>query len=114
MKILGKIGFGVSVIALLMGAYLQFFIAPAASSADVRMESSMSNDAYWGSLDMQMDQALKDAQVDFGMIVLFVGILSFLLCIIPAIKKQKIGIIGAILSLITLLIGAMYGTHMFS
>jgi len=54
------------------------------------------------------------AATDFGAVVMLVGLLAFLLSIIPAIKKQNIAWSGVGLGAIKFFLGATYGTHMFS
>jgi hypothetical protein len=53
-------------------------------------------------------------KTDLGIGVMFAGILGFLLSIFPAIKKQKIAWIGVLTGLVAFVIGAAFGTHMFS
>ncbi len=57
----------------------------------------------------------QDAYIDTATYVLFAGVLAFILCLIPAIKKKdKWAFVGLILSLVAFLIGAATGTHLFS
>ena len=116
MKIMGISGTVLGVVALMMGLYLHFVIAPAAYAADLNWEmaNSLGNDNYYGSLQQMVDRAALDAKTDFGIIVMGAGLLAFLVSLVPAIKKQKIAWIGVGLGLGVFFLGAAYGTHMFS
>lgn len=113
MKILGIIGTIVGAIAGILGGYLQFVLVPAADIAESRWRMATS-DAYFGSLEHQLDRSTMSAATDFGVIVMGAGLLAFLLSIVPAIKKQKIAWIGVGLGVIMFFLGAAHGTHMFS
>ncbi|PWL31510.1 MAG: hypothetical protein DCO96_04735 [Fluviicola sp. XM-24bin1] len=113
MKILGIIGTIVGAIAGILGGYLQFVLVPAADIAESRWRMATS-DAYFGSLEHQLDMSTMSAATDFGVIVMGAGLLAFLLSIVPAIKKQKIAWIGVGLGVIMFFLGAAHGTHMFS
>lgn len=113
MKILGIIGTIFGAIAGLLGGYLQFVLVPAGEIAESRWTGS--NDlSYLGSVEHRLDMATMEAVTDFGVIVMGVGLLAFLLSIVPAIKKQKIAWIGVGLGVIMFFLGAAHGTHMFS
>lgn len=114
MKILGIIGVVVGIVALLMGVYLEFSVAPAADSAALSDEIMSRGDAYWGSAAHVLNTNLMDAKLTIGQYTLLVGGGALLLSIVPAIKKQKIAWIGVVCGLFALLIGAAYGTHLFS
>jgi ABC-type antimicrobial peptide transport system permease subunit len=113
MKILGLIGTIVGAIAGILGGYLQFVLVPEAELADARA-SSFLNETYFGSLQHQMDMATVSDMRDFGAMVMFAGLLAFLLSIFPAIKKQNIAWIGVVLGVLMFFLGAAHGTHMFS
>jgi hypothetical protein len=109
MKALAIIGFIISFLALAAGLYLHFVIAP---HADM-LETIRFNDYN----DIRIDQnstAYLNLKVDLGILVMFSGLLSLLLSIYPAIKKNKLAWVGVLFSLISAIIGAAYGTHMFS
>ncbi|MDX2360657.1 MAG: hypothetical protein QNK23_07610 [Crocinitomicaceae bacterium] len=116
MKILAIIGASLGVIALLLGLYLQFVIVDAAEAAEASWDfaRNMPGDAYYGSVAHMNDMAAMDRKTDFGVIVMAAGLLAFLVSIVPVIKKQHIAWIGVGLGVLALLLGAAYGTHMFS
>lgn len=108
MKALAIIGFLIAVLALGAGLYLHFVVAPKAEVAESTLFSSF---------DAGVNQAsfrLMELKVNLGILVLFSGLLSLLVCIYPAIKKNKLAWLGVLFSLISAVIGAAYGTHMFS
>lgn len=113
MKILGLIGTIFGAIAGILGGYLQFVIIPEYEIADARWTSHL-DESYYGSLQHQMDMATIEGKTDFAVIVMGVGLLAFLLSIVPAIKKQHIAWIGVGLGAIMFFLGAAHGTHMFS
>ncbi|MES2799686.1 MAG: hypothetical protein V4638_06695 [Bacteroidota bacterium] len=51
---------------------------------------------------------------DFAIYTLLAGGFAFLVNLFPAIKKQKLAWLGAILSLFATFVGIAFGTHMFS
>ena len=115
MKTLGIIGFIVGILALFMGAYLQFVIVPAAEIAESADQlGSALGDSYYGSAEHILNRNLMNAKTDIGEYTLLAGGIAFLLSIVPAIKKQKIAWIGVVCGLFALILGAAYGTHMFS
>ncbi|NRA11983.1 MAG: hypothetical protein HRT57_08535 [Crocinitomicaceae bacterium] len=116
MKVLGIIGVVVSIIALGLGAYLQFSVAPAANEADIKYErmAALHGEAYYTSAEGRADQETARQNIPAGEMVLLAGGLAFILSIVPAIKKQKVAWIGVIFGLGALLLGAAHGTHMFS
>lgn len=116
MKVLGIIGVVVSVIALGLGAYLQFSVVPAAEDAELRIEISSNtyDGLFYEAPGYQADQDIVRSVVPAGEMVLLAGGIAFLLSIVPAIKKQNIAWIGVVIGLGTLLLGAAHGTHMFS
>lgn len=113
MKALGIIGTIIGAIAGLLGAYLQFAVVPAAAIAESNWAADHP-ESYYGSIEHQLDMSAMEAATDFGIIVMFAGLLAVLLSIVPAIKKQKIAWVGVVLGLIAFFIGAAHGTHMFS
>lgn len=76
MKILGIIGTIVGAIAGILGGYLQFVLVPAADIAESRWRMATS-DAYFGSLEHQLDMSTMSAATDFGVIVMGAGLLAF-------------------------------------
>jgi ABC-type antimicrobial peptide transport system permease subunit len=109
MKALSIIGFVIAVLALGAGLYLHFVVAPLAD-----MHETIRFNDYNDVRINQNSMAYINLKVDLGILVMFTGLLSLLLCIYPAIKKNKLAWIGVLFSLISAVIGAAYGTHMFS
>ncbi len=111
--ILGVFGLG-------LAAYQQFVVVSNASDAEMLMEiGSRAFDGeevydYYASSEYQELRATYERKVDMGIIVLFAGIAILLVGIVPVIKKQKLGWIGILGGLASILIGLAYGTHMFS
>jgi len=120
MKILGIIGAALGVIAILFAFYYIGVIVPAANDADVAIEAFIANSSYSAEsnpYDSPIYRELwtkRDMKVDYGEYLMLTGILAFLLSIVPAFKKRKIAWIGVGLGLVSLFIGAAYGTHMLS
>ncbi len=120
MKNLGKIGMILGSLCLLFGLYVMLVVVPASEAARAVM------DQIWQSNQLTGDQTYFDIPgykeafeasekgVDFAGYVFFGSMLPLLMCIIASIKKDKMGIFGAVISLGAFLIGAIYGTHMFS
>ena len=120
MRILGIIGAVLGVIAIFFAMYYIAVVIPTAESADAAMERILSSRDY-NAMDSPFDNPaykmnfeLRSMKVDYGEYLMATGLLAFLLSIFPAIKKQKIAWIGVGLGLISLFIGAAYGTHMLS
>ena len=116
MKILGIIGTSLGIIAAISGAYLQFSLIPAAITADRNIDRAIDSygSMYFGSPQHHLDIAAMSAKTDFAIVVMGIGLLSFLLSIVPAIKKQKLAWIGVGIGIVTFFLGAAHGTHMFS
>jgi len=121
MKKLSLIGLVLGGVSLLFGLYLMFVVVPAAKVAEedmmrIAMAYPVGTDAppLYENPEYAAAFELSEKPVDQGTILLFVSMAAFLMCIFPAIKKDKLGLVGAICSLGALLIAAAYGTHMFS
>jgi len=115
MKGLGIFGLVVGILASLMAVYLHFIVVPAAEIADSSIESTFGMaDFDYTSAAHRMNMEIRDFKTTMGEYTLIAGALALLLSIVPAIKKHKIAWAGVVLGLICLLIGAAYGTHMFS
>jgi hypothetical protein len=71
-------------------------------------------ESFYGSAEQARLWEIADFGTNFAIGVMGLGLLAFIVSIIPAIKKEKIAWIGVGLSLVGFLIGAGYGTHMFS
>jgi len=123
MKIVSLSGFILSVIFFGFALYLHFVVAPASNIAESKEQ------AYFDAIN-KLENAERDKLIqspermelfetmqlktDYGMYALFGSILPFLLCLVAAIKKQKIAYLGLVFSLTAFFIGAAYGSHMFS
>jgi hypothetical protein len=113
MKNLTYFGLIFSVIVIFLAMYLQFIVVENAAVAESIIFSNHEESWYNSSEHIS---ALEDMNLktDLGIAVFFSGILGMLICIIPALRKYNIAWIGFVLSLISFLIGAIHGTHMFS
>ncbi|HEY1040599.1 MAG TPA: hypothetical protein VGF30_14395 [Bacteroidia bacterium] len=110
MKGLAITGFILSILLFLGALYLQFVVAPGVAS----LEASIDYNDSSGLSSMLWSQA-RSFQSSLGIIMLFGGIITLILSIIPALKvKNKLAWTGVVLSLAIVLIGLMNGTHMFS
>lgn len=110
MKALSISGFILSVLSFIAALYLQFVLAPAADSLEASVDTGFADD-----INSMMWMAAHEAKVATGETLVIAGGLSFILCIIPAIKtKNKLALFGALLAFAALLAGLMHGTHMFS
>lgn len=69
---------------------------------------------YFGSPQHHLDIATMNAKTDFAVVVMGLGLLAFLLSIVPAIKKRHIAWVGVGVSIITFFLGAAQRTHMYS
>lgn len=110
MKGLAITGFILSILLFLGALYLQFVVAPGVASLEAAIDYNDSS----GLSSMLWSQA-RSFQSSLGIIMLFGGIITLILSIIPALKvKNKLAWTGVVLSLVIVLIGLMNGTHMFS
>ena len=108
MKALGITGFVIALLMFLGAMYLQFMLAPVVEA----METTYVD--MGGEYNYAYDDALTGV-VNLGEILIIGGGLSFILSVIPFIKtKNKLALIGAILSLAAVVVGLIHGTHMFS
>ncbi len=119
MKKLAVIGFGISVVLLLFSCYLFLIVAPAADIADAAMSQMRDADVDNVTsvfLNPEYSSLFEtyERKLDYGIYLFFASMLSFVLCIIPVFKKENLAIIGTIFSLIAFVVGAAYGTHLFS
>ena len=110
MKALGIIGFVIALLMFLAAMYLQFMLAPEVNSMEIATDVTGTDDFAWAIRD-----AAQAGVMNMAYLVLFGGGLSLILSVIPFIKtKNKLALIGAILSLAAVVIGLIHGTHMFS
>ena len=114
MKKLAQLGLAVGFLTTLVAGYLQFVVVEAASVAEARYKFNRDDEVYFSSTARHMDYDAMHAPVDYGMAVFFMAILTVLLCLYPAIKKEKLAYVGLLLGVLTFFVGAAYGTHMFS
>ncbi|MBI3135624.1 MAG: hypothetical protein HYZ14_13180 [Bacteroidetes bacterium] len=113
MKVFSYISAFFGVAAIAAALYLMFVAAPAADGAETLLFGEHP-ESFYGSTEHLSLLAQMDLKTDLGIIVMFSGILALLLGVMPVIKKQKAGWIGVLAGLAAFLIGAAYGTHMFS
>ena len=118
---LSLVGFILGLGALLAALYLMIVLVPAAEIASGTMdrisEEMLVSNSKTSLYENPMYQEALDAfqkPVDTGAMLLVFSIVPFLLCMYPAIKKNLLGILGLMMSLVAFFIAAAYGTHMFS
>ena len=110
MKGLSITGFIISILIFLLAMYLQFVVVPAVASLERMIDYSDES-----GLSSMMWANARSAQSTLGIIILFGSALPLILCIIPAIKiKNKLAWVGVVLSLVSVFVGLVNGTHMFS
>ena|ERR1700741_2324229 len=120
MNSLGKIGLILGSLVLAFGLYVLFAVAPASEMAEVEMDRIIaSSDLKEGQTYFDVPgypEAMEtmEKKVDYAGYVFFGSMLPFLLCLVGAFKKDRMAFIGLAISLAAFLIGAIYGTHMFS
>lgn len=121
MKNLGKIGMILGSLCLLFGLYVMFVVVPASESAKATMDHIWESNPTLAEGQTYADipgyteaYEVSEKAVDLAGYVFFASMIPLLMCIIASIKKDKMGMIGAVISLGAFLIGAIYGTHMFS
>lgn len=102
MKILAYIAIGLAAVAIGLGLYNQIEYVP-----------KLTDDAreLFGS---DLWHHYHDTSMFYGYIEFAVGGLAFILGVIPAIKKEKIGWVAVVLGLVGFFLGASHCTHMFS
>lgn len=116
MKVLAYISVAIGTVALGLGIYLHFIVAEHAAIAESN-DSTMSmliGDSYYGSPEQNANFDVMSRKTDTGIVVLFAGALAMILAFVPALRKHKSAWVGIVFGLAALLIGAAYGTHMFS
>lgn len=110
MKALSITGLVIGLLSFLAAMYLQFVLAPAAASLEASLNTGFSDE-----MTSMMWMAAHEAKVNMGETLVISSGLALILSVIPAIKtKSKMAMVGTMLSLISLLIGIIQGTHMFS
>jgi hypothetical protein len=120
MKKLSLIGFALALGALLVALYLMIVVVPAAEIAEKTMDRINVQNPIGSATPVyelpEYQEAFNDYEkpVDLGTILLIFSTAPFLMCIYPAIKKNLLGVLGLIMSFVSILIAAVYGTHLFS
>lgn len=126
MKKFALIAVILAALTFVFSMYYEFSVVPesqAASSAEETLYMQMTELEIADPGNPKIEELKKErqavfqkarAQVEIGTYLLFVAMFTFVLAIIPALKKQKIAWLGVALSLIALFIAAARATHMFS
>jgi hypothetical protein len=120
MKLISLAGLSIAVLLLFFSFYLMFVVAPDSEVAVAEMERiSMEHmDDYTTSLfevpGYEEAFMTSEKKTSYGMFLFFGSIVPFLLCIVPTFKKNVMASLGLVISIATFIIGAAYGTHMFS
>lgn len=120
MEHLGKIGLAISVLVIGFGCYLIFSVIPASEIAQSQLEliraagGLQEGQTFFDVPGYSEFFETSEKGVTYGQYLLLASILPFLLCVVGSIKKDKMAFVGLVLSLAGFLIGAIYGTHMFS
>jgi len=112
--LLGSIGAALSAVSAVMAAYLHFEVVPNARIAESKIKLLIESGNSFSDPQFGLLREIQGLQIDWGEYVLLAGAIAFLVSLYPAIKKSKMGQLGAILGIISFFIGAAYGTHMFS
>lgn len=111
MKKIGITSLILAFASALSAIYLQFIVHPKAVFAEHLMEQQWTfsgetpNTEYFETISFQ---------TDFAIFVMLFGTIALLTSIFALIKKYKMAWLGIVLSLGAAIIGAAYGTHMFS
>ena len=106
MKTIGIIGFILSLIGLAVGLYCQIEIIPNYNALDGQYDLS--------KIDRMLWRTYADQKFLFGSIALFLGSIASVIGLIVGVKKQKIGWIILVMSLLSFALGAVQATHIFS
>ena|ERR1043165_455782 len=110
MKALSISGFILSILTFLTALYVQFVVAPAEASLQQDMDTE-----EFSEFTSDMWMAVHETLVTLGEALVIGGGLALILSVIPAVKtKSKLAWTGTILGLLSLLVGLIHGTHMFS
>lgn len=106
------------VMALGMAIYLHFVVAENAAIAESAIEYSENlygDDfmRYYSTPEYKENFAAMELRTDMGMLSVLIGALVLIIGIVPVIKKKHLGWIGIVGGLAALMMGLVYGTHMF-
>jgi len=69
--------------------------------------------AFLDSNEYRSMYEMVDYKTTYGMIVMLIGCAAVIISIYPAVKKFKIAWVGVSFGLISFLIGAIHGAHLF-
>lgn len=100
MKILGIVALVLSVVGLASGIYCEIEYMPKVDQAEI--------------FGPQLYDYYMESKLFYGYIALFSGVGGFLVGLITAAKKQKLGLIALGLGIISIYFGLAQSTHMFS
>ncbi|MCR9171006.1 MAG: hypothetical protein NXI10_00825 [bacterium] len=116
MKVLGVLGVIAGVIAASVALHLHFIYAKAVDLLEKEVTANIDEKGleYLQSDEYREMFELIDYKTDYGIIVMLLGVVAVLISIYPAVKKFKIAWVGVAFGLLSFVIGAAYGTHMFS
>lgn len=120
MKYLGKTGLVLGILTLVFGLYVILIVAPASEGAQMEMDQIIAThelqdgQTYFDVPGYEEAMRTSEKKVDYAGYVFFASMLPLLLCLIGSFKKDKVAFIGLAISICAFLIGAIYGTHMFS
>ena len=110
MKTLSNIGLALGSLLFVVAMYLQFAMAPHVAYLE-EVSTANFEDRTASSLYMQAD----DMMLNVSYACLLGGGLAFLMCLVGFMKtKNKMALLGALLSLGATFVGIIHGTHMFS
>lgn len=115
MKVFGVIGVIAGVIAASVALHLHFIYAKAVDLLNEKIDSSIDEKGleFLQSTEYGSMRELVDFKTTYGIIVMLMGVAAVLISIYPAVKKFKVAWVGVVLGLISFLIGAIHGAHLF-
>jgi uncharacterized membrane protein YkgB len=119
MKKLAIFSAALGLLGLAFALYLHFVIAQNAyiAESDIQHAQNYFGDdslAYYDTIEYKNNFTKIELKTDMGIISLLIGAVIFIIGVLPVVKKEKLGWIGVLGGLAALVMGAAYGTHMFS
>jgi len=105
MKTLSKIGLAIAIIGLVVGVYCQIEIVPTYNHF---------NTATMSDFEIPLWRSYGDQKFMLGSVALFAGILAVVIGLIGGFKKQKVGWLALLVGAVSLILGLMQSTHVFS
>jgi hypothetical protein len=107
MRSLSLIALIIAILALIVGAYVQFSLVPEVEALEASdMNGEMAGAAWSEAYSMK---------TNLGIMILLAGGLGVLMTIVPMIRtKSGLSITAFFLSLAAFFLGCAHGTHMFS